>query len=80
MDQTPHLELLGIQSEIKAFVGNLKLISRPCMYSLIDYEDVDVIYVNDDPWIMDGSEELLYKWPDEYPGAAVLNSPWGDKN
>ena len=78
--QIPHLELLGLRSEIKAFVGNPKFISSPCLDSLIDDEDVDVIYDPDDPWNTDRSVELLGEWLDDHPGAVVLESPWGDKN
>ena len=39
-----------------------------------------VIYVTDDPWMIDSSEEILGEWLDDHPGAAVLDSPWGDKN
>ena len=38
-----------------------------------------MVYVTDDPWIIDRSEELLDEWMDDHPGTAVLDSPWGDK-
>ena len=54
---------MGIKRKIKFFVGNPKFISIPCMDILIDDEDVDVIYVTDDPWIV-----YRYEYLDKCPG------------
>ena len=43
----PQLDLLGIQSKIKACFANPKSSSSLCLDSLINDEDVDVIYVTD---------------------------------
>ena len=37
---------------------------------------MDVIYVTDDPWITDRSEELRGEWLHDHPGAVVLDSLW----
>ena len=76
----PHIDLRSIQKNIKAFVGNLKLISSPCMDSLIDDEYVDVIYVNNYPCIVDKYEELLDECLSDHPGAAVFDSTCRYKN
>ena len=76
----PQLDLLGIQSKIKAFFGNQKLSSILCLDSLIDDEYVDVIYVTDNTYIEYRCEYMLYEWMDGHPGSEVLDSPCGDKN
>ena len=42
----PQLDIIGIQSNIKVFFINPKLISIPCLDILFGDEDVDVIFVN----------------------------------
>ena len=79
-NQTPHLELLGLRSEIKAFIGNPKCISSPFLDSLTDDEYFYGIYVTDDTWIIYRDEEMLDEWMDDHPGAAVLDYPGGGKN
>ena len=39
-----------------------------------------MIYVTGGTWITDRSKELLDEWLDDHHGAAVLDSPRGDKN
>ena len=41
---------------------------------------MDLVFVIDDPWIIDSSEELLDEWMDEHTGDEVLDYLWGDKN
>ena len=56
MTKIPHIELLGLRSKIKAYVGNPKYISIPYLDILIYYGYVDVIYVTYNPLIKDSSE------------------------
>ena len=76
----PQLDLLGIQSKIKAFFGNQKLSSILCLDSLIDDEYVDVIYVTDNTYIEYRCEYMLYEWMDGHPGSEVLDCPCANEN
>ena len=57
----------------------MKYMSIPFLNSLIYYEDVDLIYVTNDPWIIYRSEKILCGWLNNHPGDGMLDYLWRDK-
>ena len=78
--QIPPVELLARRSEIKAYVGNPKLVSSPCLNQMMDDGAVEAVYFPDDPYnstLNDmGTDEFL----EANPNAIVLSGPMGLKD
>jgi len=76
--QIPAIEMLGLRSEVKAYVGNTKWISSPCLNHMLDEgEIINVDGDRDDVAHTESAssvEEFLLRNPD----ALVLGGPYDD--
>ncbi|KAL3774385.1 hypothetical protein ACHAW5_007945 [Stephanodiscus triporus] len=76
--QIPSLELLSKRSEIGAYVGEPKLVSSPCLSSLMADGVVETIYYPDDPWNQTLNDEGVAEFLAGNPDAIVLAGAFGN--
>lgn len=74
--QIPAIELLGLRNEVKAYVGNTKWISSPCLNHMLD--EGEIINVDGDRDDVGHSESAssVEAFLAAYPDALVLGGPY----
>jgi len=76
--QIPPPELLGRRRDIRAYIGNPKFISSPCLKYMKDEFLLQVIFFPEDPW--NASEEATAEYLEENPYAIVFTGPLDDSD
>jgi len=87
--QIPPIELLGLRSELLAYIGNPTWVSSPCLQYLMTTEEeendvggnssaVQVIYNPDDPYNATWTAAATAEFLDRNPDAIVFGGPYYD--
>jgi len=68
--QIPHLELLGIRTSIKAYIGDPSWISSSCVNELISDGEIEIINQYD--------RNAIDGWLRRNPDSVIFGHPWSD--
>lgn len=78
--QIPPMELLGLRTDVKAYVGNPKLVSSPCLNHMMDEESMQTIYNPEDPYNSTWNDIAADEFLEENPNAIIFSGPTSDSD
>jgi hypothetical protein len=71
--QIPSLELLGLRTEIIAYVGDPQYVSSPCLNHMLDVANTtEIVFDADDPWNSTKLDALTAEFLDRNPEAIIF--------
>ena len=75
--QIPPLELLGLRTEIKAYIGDPQYVSSPCLLHMMEQGDVEQVWEN---WNATLQANSTAAFLERNPDAIIFGGPYDDKD
>lgn len=75
--QIPPLELLGLRTEIKAYIGDPQYVSSPCLIHMMEEGDVEQVWEN---WNSTKQDAARADFLARNPDVIIFGGPYDDKN